>query len=95
MTRSLLILSAVLMLTGCNDKANETPSTHSTPSEPTKTRTVIEFLESPEALDETWSKCRNDPGGLGKTADCVNAGYAKERLMMLLGRERAIKSLKH
>ena len=93
MTRPLLILGALLMLAACNDKANEKSSTRPTASEPAKSRTVLEFLENPEALDETWAKCRNDPGGLGKTAECVNAGYAKERLMML-GRERAIQSLK-
>ena len=54
---------------------------------------MLQFLEDPAALDETWSRCRNDPGGIGRTPDCENAGYAKERLMML-GRERAIESLK-
>ena len=54
---------------------------------------MLQFLENRAALDEAWSRCRNDPGGIGRTPDCVNAGYAKERLMML-GRERAIESLK-
>ncbi len=93
MTRPLLIFGSLLMLAACNDKANDRSSTHSTAPEPAKARTVLEFLENPEALDEAWAKCRNDPGGLGTSAECVNAGYAKERLM-ILGRERAIQSLK-
>jgi hypothetical protein len=92
MTRPLLIFNSLLMLAACGDKANDRSSTHSAAPDPAKSRTVLEFLENPEALDETWVKCRNDPGGHGKTAECVNAGYAKESLMML-GRERAIQSL--
>lgn len=93
MKRSLLVFCSFLMLAACGDKANDKSTNRSAPPEPAKARTVLEFLENTEALDETWAKCRNDPGGLGATADCVNAGYAKERLMML-GRERAIQSLK-
>jgi hypothetical protein len=93
MIRTLLIFGSLLMLAACNDKANDRSPAHSTAPEPAKARTVLDFLQNPEALDDTWAKCRNDPGGLGKTAECVNAGYAKERLMML-GRERAIQSLK-
>ena len=93
MKRPLLIFGSLFMLAACGDKANDKSSTHSTTPEPAKARTVLEFLENTEALDETWAKCRNDPGGLGATGECVNAGYAKERLMML-GRERAIQSLK-
>jgi hypothetical protein len=93
MKRFLLILGPLIMLAACGDKANDKSSSRSTSPEPPKARTVLQFLENPEALDETWAKCRNDPGGLGATSECVNAGYAKERLMML-GRERAIKSLK-
>ncbi len=58
-----------------------------------KSRTVLQFLEDPAVLDEAWARCRNDPGGIGDTPDCRNAGHAKERIMML-GRERAIQSLK-
>jgi hypothetical protein len=93
MKRSLLVFGSFLILAACSDKANERSSSRSTTPEPPNARTVLEFLEHPEALEETWAKCRNDLGGLGATGECVNAGHAKERLMML-GRERAIQSLK-
>lgn len=93
MIRPLLIFGSLLMLAACSDKASDKSPSRSAAPEPPKARTVLEFLENTEALEETWAKCRNDPGGLGTTADCVNAGYAKERLMML-GRDRAIQSLK-
>jgi hypothetical protein len=90
MRRSLPILCTVLALTACTDKANDKRAEQPAPP---KAPTVLEFLESPQALEELWPKCRNDPGGLGTSPACVNAGYANERLMML-GRERAIQSLK-
>lgn len=93
MRRLFPLFGSLLLLAACGDKAGEKSSTQSPPPELARTRTVLDFLEDPGALDETWARCRNDPGGLGKSSDCVNAGYANERLMML-GRERAIKSLK-
>ncbi|MGD9540299.1 EexN family lipoprotein [Methylocystis sp.] len=93
MKRSLVIFGSLVLLAACGDKAKDKSPSRPTSAQPPKARTVLEFLENPEALDEAWAKCRNDPGGLGATGECVNAGYAKERLMML-GRERAIQSLK-
>jgi len=93
MKRFLLILGSLIMLAACGDQANDKSPSRSTSPELPKVRTVLEFLENPEALDEIWAGCRNDPGGLRATGEYVNAGYAKERLMML-GRERAIQSLK-
>lgn len=84
MRAAALCLPMLLGLAACN--GNDPPNRP-------ESRTVLEFLEDPHGLDETWARCRNDPGGIGQTAQCRNAGSAKERLMML-GRERAIRSLK-
>jgi hypothetical protein len=97
MTRSTFLVTALLALAACNDRTdrNESPPAPA-PSKAglqPRARTVIEFLEEPAALEEAWARCRNDPGGIGQTPDCANAGHAKERLMML-GRERAIESLR-
>ena len=77
------LVLATLVLAGCQDRTPEAP----------RARTVLEFLEDESALERAWAACRNDPGGLGRTPECVNAGSAKERLMVL-GRERAMAGLK-
>lgn len=84
MIRPALAFALFASLGACNDPGP--------PAQP-RSRTVLQFLEDPAALDDTWGRCRNDPGGIGDTPDCRNAGHAKERIMML-GRERAIQSLK-
>jgi len=97
MTRTTFLVAALLALAACKDRADQNPSAPApSPSQAAlqpRARTVIEFLEAPAALEEAWARCRNDPGGIGQTPDCANAGHAKERLMML-GRERAIESLR-
>lgn len=93
MTRVTLLLSALLALVGCDQNASAPAPSPSQAALQPRARTVIEFLEAPAALEEAWARCRNDPGGIGQTPDCANAGHAKERLMML-GRERAIESLR-
>ena len=91
MNRALPFL-ALLALVACNDTGADTRTSAGSDA-PRAARTVLQFLEDRTALDETWNRCRNDPGGIGRTPECVNASYAKERLM-ILGRERAIESLK-
>lgn len=93
MIRPALSVALLATLGACNDPGPPTQPTAGQASRNTKSRTVLQFLEDPAALDEAWSRCRNDPGGIGDTPDCRNAGHAKERIMML-GRERAIQSLK-
>ena len=99
MMRMALPLAAALALTACNDGAERggTASSRASASPvallPAPARTVLDFLENPAALEESWARCRNDPGGIGQTPECQNAGHAKERVMML-GRERGIDSLK-
>lgn len=93
MIRPAIALALLAAVGACNDSAPPAQPTAGEASQKPKSRTVLQFLEDPAALDEAWARCRNDPGGIGDTADCRNAGHAKERIMML-GRERAIKSLK-
>ena len=97
MTRLGLISAACLVLGACSDETENAhragPSAPSSASIAASPQTVVQFLENPAVLDEMWARCRNDPGGIGKSPDCVNAAFANERLM-ILGRERAIESLK-
>ena len=92
MSRDLLILG-VLALAACNDGRENQRTAPPAASAARPVRTVLQFLEDEAALNDAWGRCRNDPGGIGRTVECENAGHAKERLMML-GRERAIESLK-
>ena len=58
MSRTLLFL-AVLTLGACTDNEADKRSASAADS-PRPARTVLQFLEDPAALDETWSRCRND-----------------------------------
>ena len=93
MSRPALAFALLACLGACNDPGPPAQPTAGETSERSKSHTVLQFLEDPAALDEAWARCRNDPGGIGDTPYCRNAGHAKERIMML-GRERAIQSLK-
>jgi predicted small lipoprotein YifL len=93
MIRPTLAVSLLVSLAACNDAGPAAQPTADETGQKPKSRTVLQFLEDPAALDEIWARCRNDPGGIGDTPDCRNAGHAKERIMMV-GREHAIEVLK-
>lgn len=50
-----------------------------TPAAPPPAQTVSYFLAHPDVLKVTVAKCDDDPGGIGKTANCVNADTANEK----------------
>ncbi|MRI55301.1 hypothetical protein D8770_15210 [Methylobacterium sp. DB1607] len=93
MIRPVLAVALLASLGACNDPGPPAQPTAGETSARPKSRTVLQFLEDPAVLDEAWARCRNDPGGIGDTPDCRNAGHAKERIMMV-GREHAIEVLK-
>ena len=101
MTRlvSPILGAAALLLAGCGGGGGQSAerTTAPVPLPPgfpsPQPRTVLQFFEETVALDETWSLCRNGPGGSRRTPDCVNARHATERPMML-GRDRAIEPLR-
>ncbi|MDZ4367647.1 MAG: EexN family lipoprotein [Afipia sp.] len=90
-------LALSLLLVGCGEQSDETSNgSGSSPKELVGRHTaptVVWLLENPEALEGTWKLCRSNPGNHGSKAACVNAGQAHERVLML-GRERALSSLK-
>lgn len=94
MMRPAFALTLFVSLAACNDAGPPAQPTAGEASQKSTSRTVLQFLQDPAALEETWTRCRNDPGGIGDTPDCRNAGHANSRVMML-GRERAIQSLKN
>ena len=53
---------------------------------------TVDWFKQPEnnqVLTETVAACKNDPGGLGKTPNCVNADEAKRQIR----REKASKAV--
>lgn len=90
-------LAVSLLLSGCGEQSDETSISSDSSSEQLVSRptapTVVWFLENPDALERTWKLCRSTPGDHGSKPACINAGHAHERVLML-GRERALSSLK-
>lgn len=98
MTRtSVISLAVCLLLAGCGDQSNDASTSNDRSPDQLVGRatapTVVWFLENPDALEGTWKLCRSNPGEHGSKVACVNAGQAHERVLML-GRERALSSLK-
>ena len=90
-------LAVSLLLSGCGEQSDEASISSDSSPEQLISRatapTVVCFLEIPDALERTWKLCRSTPGDHGSKPACVNAGQAHERALML-GRERALNSLK-
>ena len=61
------IVSATL--TGCFDDAQPTGPAHD----------VDWFLANQDERNEVLKQCRNNPGKLAETSNCINAGKAAER----------------
>lgn len=82
-----VLLALVLMtgLAGCGDNdpeptATTPPSPSSGGASPQPTKTVAWFIEHRAELQTILKACRDNPGELGKTPDCVNANEARNRI---------------
>jgi hypothetical protein len=53
-------------------------------------RTVAYFLENPGDHDAVKRRCRNDPGALRNTSDCINADQAQKQIFVW-GRDEALR----
>lgn len=53
-------------------------------------RTVAYFLENPGEHDAVKRRCRNDPGALRNTSDCINADQAQKQIFVW-GRGEALR----
>ncbi len=77
------VLAASLGACRKEDQASKEDSHKGTPATeaaaPATPRTVSYFLDRPEELQATWDRCRNDPGSLGRSSDCVNAAEARKQ----------------
>jgi len=50
-----------------------------TPPPPSAQHTVSEYRADASLRREVFARCLNDPGGLGRTPDCVNAREAERQ----------------
>ena len=64
-TAALLATAAALSLVCCTRQPE--PAQH----------TVAEYRSNPDLRREQFARCVNDPGTLGKAADCINAREAQ------------------
>jgi hypothetical protein len=87
MKRSALLFLATLIgagLAGCgesNKRAEEAPSpAMSGQQSPPPAKTISWFIEHRDELQATLKACRDNPGALGNTPDCVNAGAARDKI---------------
>lgn len=87
MKRSALLFLAALIgagLAGCgesNKRAEEVPSpAMSGQQSPPPAKTISWFIEHRDELQATLKACRDNPGALGNTPDCVNASAARDKI---------------
>jgi len=66
--RFLFIVVTALLLVSCS---NDTQPAHD----------VKYYFDNPDTLKEVLEKCRNDPGNLEDTPDCINAEEASIQQM--------------
>ncbi|MGH6708406.1 MAG: EexN family lipoprotein [Bradyrhizobium sp.] len=65
----LLSIAAVISLTGCNEADTSRPS-----------KTVGWFFEHRDELAVALKACRDNPGELAKTPNCINANEARNKV---------------
>lgn len=66
---AILLLTVAAALTGCNEAQKGQES-----------KTVGWFLDHREELAMALKACRDDPGALGTTPNCMNANEARNKI---------------
>lgn len=97
--RTLISVTAALVLVGCSDEPEQAAGQPS--SVPTAeideagtsesggiVRDVQFFIDNPDERRAVRERCRNDPGGLENSRDCVNADEANSQARRQSTRER-------
>ena len=69
MKTSILLIAVAAALTGCNEADTSQ-----------QTKTVGWFLEHRDELAVALKACRDNPGELAKTPNCINANEARNKV---------------
>ena len=69
MKASILVIAVAATLTGCNEVERGQ-----------STKTVGWFLDHRDELALALKTCRDNPGELGKTPNCINANEARNKI---------------
>jgi hypothetical protein len=85
--RFLLMVLFIAALAGCGEgdkRAKSGPSAPSKSGEQSQqpAKTVSWFVEHRADLQATMKACRDNPGDLAKTPDCVNASAAHDKIIV-------------
>ena len=87
---------AFALLAGCGEENDalsaRDPAPRSPADAPAPTRTVAYLLENPDEHDAITQRCKDDPGALANTPDCINAAEARKRIFTW-GRDEALKRI--
>ena len=87
---------AFALLAGCGEEPDATsarvPAPKSQADAPAPARTVMHLLENPDEHDAITQRCKDNPGSLANTPDCINAAEARKRIFTW-GRDEALKRI--
>lgn len=82
------VLLGTLVLTGCSDTdADRAARPAASP------HTVAYLLAHPDEHESIRRQCKNDPGALRNTTDCINVDQAQKQIFVW-GREEAVRRSK-
>ncbi|MBM3552267.1 MAG: hypothetical protein FJX45_10955 [Alphaproteobacteria bacterium] len=82
-----LALLVAATLAGCGKdetqpKEAPAPPATSDKASPTPEKTVSWFMSNREEMKRVLKACKDNPGALSKTPDCVNAAAARDKLIV-------------
>ena len=85
------------LLAGCGEENDEISARHPVPirqaDAPAPARTVVYLLENPDEHDAITRRCKNDPGTLAGTSECINAAEAS-KVIFAVGRDEGLKLMR-
>lgn len=88
---------ALSLLAGCGEENDALSARDPAPipeaDTPAPVKTVMYLLENPDEHDAITRRCKNDPGTLAGTSECINAAEAS-KVIFAVGRDEALKLMR-